>query len=635
MPENCKTSNIISPSLAMARSLVVSPDALQAMSPMELFQSQLSSDATEAKVDAMKRLHLVGHAMGAEAVLGELLPFLQEWLTLEPQHEHEDEILLILSQQLQRLVPSLLTREDQVMPLWPLLERLAAVEETVVREGAVISMNHMVSHLMDSGHYGNTTSTLVAMATRLVGADWFTAKVSACGMLPMMYKATKRSEVRQLYRELCADETPMVRRAAAKHLGEIMEYASEEEMLAEWMPVFVSLSKDEQDSVRLLAVSNAASVAKVLQKNPMKSAELVVPVIKSGCTDLSWRVRHNLAKEFGKVVTPLILDGNSDGNASKNIVAACYASLLQDMEAEVRAAAVPHLAPMTTWGGPQIYQLHLATLLPSLADDMVMEVRSKLALSLMECCEPSVPLEDTVVLNNIVPLLEGFLHDEFPEVQLHVLSNIYKLSHLLSEMNGVVTILLQMVKAGNWRVREAVGQALPHLLQAKGVEFFEQVLLEAAWLPLLLDPVSEVRAACVDGMSMLVTVAGAHWVQTEVLPHHARIYDSANNSYLTRITILQSYFATLSSGKKAESTTPPPNIDGLLQEVLFFLLHKGLKDKVANVRMVSARGLANMAALSLENGAMSQIRPAVEEALRTEEDDDCQYTYQLALDACG
>jgi hypothetical protein len=45
------------------------------------------------------------------------------------------------------------------------------------------------------------------MAKRLVGADWFTAKVSAAGMLPELYTLTKHAGLVYLYKELCMDET--------------------------------------------------------------------------------------------------------------------------------------------------------------------------------------------------------------------------------------------------------------------------------------------------------------------------------------------------------------------------------------------------------------------------------------------
>ena len=75
-------------------------------------------------------------------------------------------------------------------------------------------------------------------------------------------------------------------------------------------------------------------------------------------------------------------------------------------------------------------------------------------------------------------------------------------------MGGVVTLIINMSKATNWRVHEAVSKLLPHLAKARGLDFFANVLLEPAWLILLLDPVENVRQACVEGVWFLTTVAG-------------------------------------------------------------------------------------------------------------------------------
>jgi len=109
-------------------------------------------------------------------------------------------------------------------------------------------------------------------------------------------------------------------------------------------------------------------------------------------------------------------------------------------------------------------------------------------------------------------------------------------------MNGVVSAILNMSKAANWRVRQGVAKLLPYLAEARGLDFFLTVLLEPAWLVLLLDPVAAVRSACVEGMETLVKVAGAEWVAHQIMPQHVRIYNHANGgSYLVRITILQAH----------------------------------------------------------------------------------------------
>jgi serine/threonine-protein phosphatase 2A regulatory subunit A len=275
------------PSITLARSLPSGVDELANMSPFDLFQEQMEEGNTEAKVDAMKRLPVVAFAMGSATTLSDLLPYLQQ-LALKPVLM-DDELLLLMAKQMQTFVPALLTTPPQILEVLPIIERLAAVEETVVRDQAVVFMNHVCSHLQKSMPLeASIVTNLVSMAKRLVGADWFTAKVSAAGMLPELYTLTKHSEISYLYKELCMDETPMVRRAASQYLGQLLCTLGSKEKANEMIPVMQQLCKDEQDSVRMLAVSSMAHVGSTYGKSPEWTKEFLLPLLKEGSTDMSW-----------------------------------------------------------------------------------------------------------------------------------------------------------------------------------------------------------------------------------------------------------------------------------------------------------------------------------------------------------
>lgn len=691
------------------------------MTPFDLFKTQLSEtgpSCTEAKVDAMKRLSVVSYAMGVDDTLSVLLPYLAT-IAMKINPPNEDELLIHMAKELRKVVPSLL-HGTKALPLLPILERLAAVEETVVRDEAVNTINHVAPYLLwkkpaaaggegDGGtdaadaaqevepSSSSIPSVLIAMAKRLESSDWFTSKVSAAGILPTVYKVTKDDELIHLMKELSLDDTPMVRRSCAKHLGEFISYTVDNDdakgkaaegdepktatatgedektdgggdgsnkeddmdggdvvhelhdgLVNDLVPILTNLCNDEQDSVRLLAVASIGNVGVAFSSSRDYEYVLSVllPLIKNGSTDLSWRVRHNLSKTFSNVAAVLGIGSNqrmgvvhaSRYEKQKAHVMSCFVVLLQDIEAEVRAASVGHLARMVHWGGPALFSSHLSPLLPALADDVVMEVRSKCALALMDSCKYGT-LSDDTILGSFGPLLENFLQDEFSEVQLHVLNNLPKISRLLEKMNGVVSSILNMAKASNWRVRRSVSSLLPHLANARGLDFFLQVLLEPAWLTLLLDNVASVRAACVSGVQNLRTVSGSAWFHSNIVPHHVRIYGTiAASSYLIRNTILQCHIETaksiISSGRTggsggssntADAAAAAAAGDGtgdetgldltssirnnnstegdveLWQEMMRILCDVGLTDKVDNVRMVSARGVYEILSILLHN----------------------------------
>lgn len=62
----------------------------------------------------------------------------------------------------------------------------------------------------------------VPLLRRLANGDWFTSRTSACALFAAAYpnaSAGAQEDMRRLFAGLVADDTPMVRRAAARALG--------------------------------------------------------------------------------------------------------------------------------------------------------------------------------------------------------------------------------------------------------------------------------------------------------------------------------------------------------------------------------------------------------------------------------
>ena len=110
------------------------------------------------------------------------------------------------------------------------------------------------------------------LVKRLATGEWFTARVSACGLFACALEKVKNGggeekkmieQLRSLFGQLCEDETPMVRRAAATNLGKVAEASVEDKQFIndEVLKWFGKLTADEQDSVRLLAVDDCVSLS--------------------------------------------------------------------------------------------------------------------------------------------------------------------------------------------------------------------------------------------------------------------------------------------------------------------------------------------------------------------------------------
>jgi serine/threonine-protein phosphatase 2A regulatory subunit A len=317
----------------LARSLsTLSLDQLKNTSALELFQLQLSSDSLEATMDAMHRLSIVAQSLKdpCRDVWSVVIPYVATTLFSNSSTNSSsssppaDELLLILGQQLSEILSILpiLDFPMVVETLLPLLERLASMEETVVREQVVRVVEQLCatqSHSKAAGKQPQpppveeaTLRSLVNLLKRLASADWFTAKMSVCGMMPPILElvvlaannassssspsssssssSSLQQELLTLYLEACQDETPMVRRAAAKDMGKLIQVAGWSSHCESFVSVIVPLLlHDEQDSVRRLAVAALADVGPTIGKEHVAwTMQHWLPLVKDGSTDMSW-----------------------------------------------------------------------------------------------------------------------------------------------------------------------------------------------------------------------------------------------------------------------------------------------------------------------------------------------------------
>ncbi|KAK0077086.1 hypothetical protein PV325_004477, partial [Microctonus aethiopoides] len=178
--------------------------------PIAVLIDELKNEDVQLRLNSIKKLSTIALALGADRTRSELMPFLTETIY------DEDEVLLALAEQLGSFTP-LVGGPEYVHYLLPPLEALAAVEETIVRDKAVDSLRTIAS-LHSSAHLEDN---FVPLVQRLASGDWFTSRTSACGLISVCYPrvspATK-AELRNHFRNLCQDDTPMVRRSAASKL---------------------------------------------------------------------------------------------------------------------------------------------------------------------------------------------------------------------------------------------------------------------------------------------------------------------------------------------------------------------------------------------------------------------------------
>ena len=550
--------------------------------------------------------------------------------------DDDDEVLLVMADEIGKFVSMNLLgpSADSYICLLEPLKSLAGVEETVVRDKAVESACAVIKRLESVYVVEHAIPVLQALTT----ADWFTSRVSACGLFAATYASVSNQDttgskrlLRHLFSTLCGDDTPMVRRSAAKHIGPLVCVVEKEFIVGELLPTFISLASEEPDSVRLLAIENCTIIARSVSL--IEKTNSIIPLVKACATDKSWRVRNNIAKEFHPLSEALGTE------SSKGELSPLFVRLLQDPEAEVRASAARNLSGFAALVG---FERFVADILPivreacglpiegsavsaSSSGDLAQNVRSMLAESLVNIAS-TVSHQETPALailqSSVMPLILRFLHDESADVRLKVLEGLAKVigsvgSRYLEE--SVLPALISLGSDSLWRVREKVILQMPLLAESLGAQLFETRLFEI-FMGTFADQVHSVRMSATRCLEPLSRVLGTEWVKIHIVPRLFELYRAKESSYLQRITVL---YAVRNLSVIPQSS---PNARGLKEvaEDLLQILLEAPNDKVPNVRFVSLQVLSD----AIASGAYDRktldknIREVVSACLNTEKDSD-------------
>jgi len=575
---------------------------------MQLLEDDLYDEDQETRVKAMRRVSTIAAALGPVQTREDLIPFLNGCT------EDDDEILLVLAEELGRFVPLVGGAEHAVALLEP-LEKLAEVEETVVRERATESICTVIQALPPS-----QADEVFGLVKRLAHGDWFTARVSSCSLMATCYKAIRvseqKSEIRTLYENLAKDETPMVRRSAAAKLADFAGAVEPNVVVSDLLPIYRGLASDDQDSVRVLAIEATSLIASLLKKNGMDQDNLavVLPIIRAAVEDRSWRVRHSLAKDFYQI-------SESMGHmVTSNELLQNFNNLIQDQEAEVRAASLKSVPGYCDLVGASVFVQHIMPNITALLQDQNLNVRTALSKA---CMELAGKLGQDHTTLHIVPLLQNFLRDDSPEVRLRILSQLEIIAQWMPAIGEtILPILIELAHDANWRVRKAVIGCLPLLAESMGVDYFDNNLLDL-YLQAYTDRVYEVRAGASQGLSKLSKVCGVDWLEKQAFPRIKFFYENSH-FYLIRITVIC-----------AVKTLAQDGVSGSLMNEVINLLLKGCRDLTPNVRFAAASGLAQVASHADDASVQTQIRPCLTELMQTDTDQDVKFYATKSLDAVG
>lgn len=595
--------------------------------PIAVLIDELKHDDVLLRLNAIHRLSTIALALGAERTRDELIPFLDESV------EDEDEVLTALSDELGNFVEYVGGPEWGHVLLSP-LENLAAIEEPLVREKAVESLNKICGELSQS----QVEEYFIPLIVRLSKADWFTSKISATGLYNVPYsKASQTSQegLRQQFGQLVHDETPMVRRQAANNLAKFVKEMPADTVISEMIPLFQHLSNDDQDSVRLLTVEILIAIAEVIPKEQQTSHGTLLAALRVLFEDKSWRVRYMVADRFEKIARAV-----DEETLNRDLVPA-FVKLLKDTEAEVRTAIAGQIPGFCGLLDRDTLLNEIMTSVEDLASDSSQHVRAALGTQISGLA-PILGKEETIT--HLLPMFLQMLKDDFPDVRLHIISKLELVNNvigieLLSQ--SLLPAIVQLAEDKQWRVRLAIIEYIPLLASQLGVQFFDEKLstLCMSWLG---DTVFSIREAATQNLKKLTEVFGVDWASEAIIPKVMAMGQHPN--YLYRMTTC---FAI-------STLAPAINID-VVEKSILPMMDRLVSDDIPNIRFNVAKSYAilidvlkrlpaDMTILSLEKTGQSatpsprgqdliqhRILPNLE---KLQQDDDVDVRY-FATTAAG
>lgn len=581
---------------------------------LEFFKEEIRNESAVIKIGAVNKLHLIASALGPQRTVNELLPYVTQVVQEEPLC-NDDEFLYSMAKQY-AVLSDYISGNDELLIL-P-LEHLAAQEETVIRDQAIQSLCKVIEkkpslapeHLVPSLH---------RLATK---TDFFTARVSACALLPIAYRHVtdeQKAGLRKAYTALCADETPMVRRAAAHKMRDFVSVCGKQDLLADMINVYKQLSQeDTQDTIRVACVHTTLVIAQMF--NAEENRQHTVSVIKDAAEDRSWRVRLTVAKHFDQLCSafgPEIMASH---------LMQPFIQLMKDNEQEVRKEAVRVIESCLQLPNPltsEQLQTHILPQFQVLRNDLAQSVRAAVAQVLGPVAKA---LGRDVTQRQLLEIISELMKDEFHDVRLNIVSHAGLICEVLS-VDGYVHSLLHtiqnLIMDNHWRIRQSVVEQVPKLARLFGVEMF-QSKLEALFLSSLRDSVHSVRQAAIEHLKEIADTFGSQWTVEHLLPKLMEQY-TQSAGYAIRVT-------TLHVLPQVSGVMTP---DQIVQYVVPLLI-KATKDSVPNVRFCACRTIMWM----MEKHSLgaqtvnSVIKPALQE-LESDPDIDVQYFAARATLLCG
>jgi serine/threonine-protein phosphatase 2A regulatory subunit A len=430
----------------------------------------------------------------------------------------------------------------------------------------------------------------------------FQWKVSSCYLIRICYpKAGKEKErLVNLYSKLCDDDTPIIKRTAAKEFGPLCLIIEKDIVKSEMLNYYKKFM-NESDTVRVTILPAIVQLSKILQDS--ESQKLHMQNINNASLDKSWRVRNELANLY-----PQFIDYYTNNSNVDLVQPIC--TLMKDSETEVKASALKALNAVINKLPSDKVTSQIVPTLRGLNNESNKDTKSNIGLLFGPI---SRIIGYTGFNANLGTMMDTLMKDENAEVRLGVAKSMYDIfvssdGSLLSSINS---FLGNMQKDVQYRIRECVYETLAKLGVKYGLEVFKNNI-EGLFFNYLTDNVASVRDIGIKSLTLLIPQFGVSWVTSGLIPKLQSHLSTPKISYLNRMCMIHSVCVC------AEYLDPKQNAEFVVP-----ILNKGLKDKIPNVKFYTIK-LIEKLLKNLDSSSKSKLEGTIK-GLTSDEDPDVKY----------
>jgi serine/threonine-protein phosphatase 2A regulatory subunit A len=652
--------------------------------PLEVLREDLKDDSVEVQLEAINGLETIALALGHERTANELFAILDKYcFPVEVQAAKspeaysnteslsaKEEVLAAIAEKLgsSKFIDYAGGSKPASQHMLPLLEKLAMVEETVIRNAAVISLNKVFDKLKADDVKQHGIGILTRLATP---GEWFTSRISASAITAKLYRILTsdddRKMILEVHKKLCNDDMPMVKHDAYKNLVDLLDEMNCDIIISYVKPLLDQLNNELMENMRQCLIDIIKKIAEKMykaqhnNKEPPhkkyllqhynninkgnddddnnnnndnadhdndnnnnddnnnnngideKSTEMIVEYIEKSVKDSSWRVRKHVAEELASLCIYLKKSMVND------TMCGLYMKLLQDNEPQVRKCSILTLDIMLKSSNGNLFALQMMNnVLSSLANDSQSEVREALAEKISCLGEY---LDKNQSKEKLLPILKNLASDESAQARLNLCSHLSLVCSILgieTFESEILPLLKEVTIDQKWRVRNSIVKNIAKIGIQMGKDKYQKSRLKDILIQSLKDPAFTVRNTAIDQIQILYGHFGYEWMSKNIFGDLKKMYKESGN-YLHRMVPLKaiSLLSTNLSNKEMK------------QEFADILL-LSLDDNISNVRFLACRVIQNIIP-KIDNDFITMLKVKLTKLSNDDTDQDVVYFAKQAL----